>query len=60
MNDQKIKVELTLDEAMALSKGVKYHFRPETAASAREKLIQAIDQKLFFQQASIPYEVLVK
>lgn len=43
--EDKITVELTLKEAMALS-GQQFHASPELKPSATRKVIEAIDRKL--------------
>lgn len=40
-------VELTINEALALSSGVKFAANPEISKEARRKVLRSLDRKLF-------------
>ncbi|MFE5323834.1 hypothetical protein ACFQ88_34655 [Paenibacillus sp. NPDC056579] len=56
--NQKLTVELTVKEAMAISSGVHFRENPRLAAEARKKVREQMDSLLMPQSIQLQYHLL--
>ncbi|MEI7027238.1 hypothetical protein WBG83_16215 [Paenibacillus sp. y28] len=56
--EQKITVELTLKEALALTGGARYGQQNEVVLNARKKLRRTVEETLIPEHSNIDYHVL--
>ncbi|WP_426451182.1 hypothetical protein ACP26L_03730 [Paenibacillus sp. S-38] len=56
--EQRIMVELSLKEAMALASGVHFHAQPQIAADARRKVRSKLETSLLPEADKLSYQLL--
>ncbi|AEI39317.1 hypothetical protein [Paenibacillus mucilaginosus] len=56
--EQRIMVELTLKEAMALASGIHFHAQPQIAAGARRKVRSKLETILLPEADKLAYQLL--